>query len=270
MKVFIFLLTLSSIVIADTPRKHNINKFNRLWTDSPFTTKPPEPQKQVKKNLDWSLAGLSRHSNGSYTVTLINKKDRNDRLYINTDGRNMKKRELEFEVLEVEQAKGFNFKDSKVQIQNSDGVTGWVEYDQNTLDVKPVRAQVRPSSGNRTISPRTSSSNSRSSNNVRTAPRTGQSTQQRTSPSRTPTSTRQSNSPQSNSSNSTQNITTQRIQGQDVEIITNNSAGTATNVNLNISTAGAANTSQNTSGNSTTNSTSSAPRRRPVIRRTSQ
>ncbi|MGJ8644381.1 MAG: hypothetical protein ACSHX9_13315 [Luteolibacter sp.] len=77
-----FLTTLSFIAIgitvgfADVPKKIPLYQHAGLWTDSPFTSKPPPPEKVSPINPlnDYTLTGIAPVP-GGYRVTIISKKD---------------------------------------------------------------------------------------------------------------------------------------------------------------------------------------------------
>lgn len=62
--------------IADIPKKVPNYQYAGLWTDSPFTSKPPEPEtvQPVNPLNDFTLTGIAPVP-GGYRVTIISKKD---------------------------------------------------------------------------------------------------------------------------------------------------------------------------------------------------
>jgi hypothetical protein len=88
LRVLPLLLTtsaLAGVVAADLPRKAPLTKYSTLWTDSPFTSKPPPPEQVAAANPleDYALAGVSPIPDG-YRVTLLNRKDPQQRIVVET------------------------------------------------------------------------------------------------------------------------------------------------------------------------------------------
>lgn len=79
-------LTLTVWAVADLPKKPPYTKYAGLWTNSPFTSKPPPPEvgPAVNPLEDYALAGVSPISTG-YRVTLLNKKKPEERIVIDSD-----------------------------------------------------------------------------------------------------------------------------------------------------------------------------------------
>jgi hypothetical protein len=79
-------LALAGAAAADLPKKAPLTKYTRLWTDSPFTSKPePPPIGPVANPLeDYALLGVSPVAAG-YRVTMINKKQPEERVIIETN-----------------------------------------------------------------------------------------------------------------------------------------------------------------------------------------
>ena len=114
------------------PKKQSLNRYVRLWTDSPFTTKP-----EVIKNSrdgwekDWVLAGISQMADGEYFVTVMNKKDRSIRARMNTAGKESVESGAEgFTVSEVElDARDF-FQSKAFVTFNGEGK--WISFDESS------------------------------------------------------------------------------------------------------------------------------------------
>jgi hypothetical protein len=96
-RILLFSLALTGWAVAVLPKKAPITKYISLWTNSPFTSKPPpvEAGPTVNPLEDYALAGVSPVGTG-YRVTLLNKKKPEDRITVNTDNP-----KSEFKVLEV-------------------------------------------------------------------------------------------------------------------------------------------------------------------------
>lgn len=244
-------LILCFTLLADAlPRKTTPHELRALWVDSPFTTKPP-PEAVEKKMGQWSLAGIMNHSDGNYTVTIINKKDRSDRRRINTDGSNMLEKEREISIVEVEQAEGFDYRKSRVKISEN-GEDGWVEYDQSLLAVKKSIPNVRPQNN---LPPRNISTRNNSS------PRNNSSNQNTNSTSRRPSNRNVSSTPPGMNTNSTQLRTNSSNSRSGAAIFSrnrNSAGGTNQNTGFSGNTSSSNNTSTGYTGNTSTTTNNSS------------
>lgn len=143
-------LVMTSVVVsAKPPKKPYASRYSRLWTHSPFTIKPVKEPVKVASPLerDWALGSIRPGVNG-YSVTLINKKDRKDRI-----------RFLpgvpagDFQLLEVQQD-GKSYKNSRVRVRKG-GQTAWLTYDEQLLKVRrTAKTTPRKTSTQRTSSGR--------------------------------------------------------------------------------------------------------------------
>lgn len=108
-------LLLSTLVVsADPPRAPKLNDYSRLWTDSPFTAKPPPPDAPEAVNPldDYALSGISKLKSGYYAI-LINKKhpkDPSKRVVISPDSQSG------FKIVSVKWSEG-SWKDTKVTVK---------------------------------------------------------------------------------------------------------------------------------------------------------
>ena len=82
---------------ANAPKKAPLVKYTGLWTNSPFTSKPPPPPpgETVNPFEDFTLAGISPVP-GGYRITIISKKNPDIRKVIEPGGGG------EFKVVSVE------------------------------------------------------------------------------------------------------------------------------------------------------------------------
>lgn len=166
-------LSLAGLVMAKPPRKPSVGQFSALITRSPFTIKPTkEPTKTLSPlERDWMLGSIRPSGNG-WSVTLINKKDRKDRIRLIPGFSSG-----DFQIVEVNQDPR-DFENSRVKIRKG-SQTGWITYDEKLV-------KVRPSAASRTSSKKTSnkgkssppipgrsSSSKSSSSRVRHVPRSG-------------------------------------------------------------------------------------------------
>ena len=134
----------SAWTVADLPRKMPVNNYNSLWTNSPFTSKPPPPPpgEEVNPLDDYALIGVSPIGGGGYRVTLINKKQPDQRIMVDSgDTRSG------FEILGITRKTG-DVLGTEVRMR-SDGKTGTVSYDEQLLtltapQVAPPQPQPQP------------------------------------------------------------------------------------------------------------------------------
>jgi hypothetical protein len=84
-RVLLTTLALTAWAAADLPKKAPITKYIGLWTNSPFTSKPPppDPGPEVNPLEDYALSGVSP-INGGYRVTMINKKKPEERITVDS------------------------------------------------------------------------------------------------------------------------------------------------------------------------------------------
>jgi len=139
MKKLVSILTFamgSSIALAVPPENFPASRYLDLYRNSPFTDKPPEPVKEdvINDLVDWTMVGL-RKSVDSVVVTLLNTKNRNERIRIPSKEAS----EMGFAIREVKYER--NLFDSEVTIQK--GVhTGKVTFDPKFLVLKAVGGPV--------------------------------------------------------------------------------------------------------------------------------
>lgn len=124
--------------VADLPRKAPVTKYTGLWTNSPFTSKPPPPEAGPVANPleDYALAGVSPISSG-YRVTLLNKKKPDDRIVVDSD-----KPKDGFKILAVTRKPGDPL--GTVVRMSSGTVTGTVTFDTALLTLTPPPAAAPP------------------------------------------------------------------------------------------------------------------------------
>lgn len=106
-------------------------KYQKLWTQSPFTVKPPPPNVEAGPGPleDYTLASVSPSQEGWFVV-LLNKKKREDRVRIVPGTEN----EEGFKVVEVKQDPA-SYKETKVKLAYR-GDTGWLGYEDKYLALK--------------------------------------------------------------------------------------------------------------------------------------
>ena len=123
---------------ADLPRKAPITKYTGLWTNSPFTSKPPPAEQGPEANPleDYALGGVSPISSG-YRVTLLNKKKPEERIIVDSD-----KPSGGFKILAVTRKPGDPL--GTVVRMSSGSVTGTVAFDESMLTLTPAPAPNNP------------------------------------------------------------------------------------------------------------------------------
>ena len=89
MKLFLIPLLLLGVTgwsLAEVPKKRPKSAYAGLWTNSPFTTKPPPAAAAAIANPldDYALSGVAPIP-GGYRVTLLNKKNPEQRIVIPDD-----------------------------------------------------------------------------------------------------------------------------------------------------------------------------------------
>ncbi len=130
------LLFLASLASAALPKKAPITKYSGLWTNSPFTAKPPPPEAGPENNPldDYALIGVSSLGVKNYLVTLINKKKPDEpRIYVETH-----RESKGFKILKVTRKDGDPL--GTVVHMQSGSMTGTVSYDQKLLTLTPAAA----------------------------------------------------------------------------------------------------------------------------------
>jgi len=163
-----------SIVSADPPKKPKAAQYSRLWMNSPFTIKPEKKAVVVASPLerDWMLGSI-RPSGEGYAVTLINKKDRKDRIRFLPGVASG-----DYQLMQVQQDTQ-NHEKSRVQIRKGSQL-GWISYDVALVKVRTTNAAAKKTSKTTTSKgsakppiPGRSSSSTSSKSRVRSVPRTG-------------------------------------------------------------------------------------------------
>jgi len=138
-RLCIALLVLTGWAAADLPRKAPLSKYTTLWTNSPFTSKPPPPEPgQVANPLeDYSLTGVSPIGSG-YRVTLLNKKKPEEIIVVDSD-----KPAGGFKIIAVTRKSGDPL--GTVVRLSSGTVTGTVAFDSSMLALAaPPAANPQP------------------------------------------------------------------------------------------------------------------------------
>lgn len=140
---FFLLLALVGMAQADVPKKVTANRYQSLWLNSPFTSKPPPADPvQVENPLgDYALLGVSSIGDkGETRVTLINKKTPDERVTVDT-GATVKG----FKILNVTRKKGDPL--GTVVEMMSGPHKGTVSFDEKLLAISAPKVAPPPQVG---------------------------------------------------------------------------------------------------------------------------
>lgn len=133
MKLFtaILLLATAAGALADLPKKGPLPRYSGLWTNSPFTSKPPVvgPTAEVNPLEDYALGGVSPIP-GGYRITLFNKKNPDERIVLPD--------RTDFKIMSVAYATG-NPLGTTVRLSTG-GREGTVAFDEKLLTLKAAPA----------------------------------------------------------------------------------------------------------------------------------
>jgi hypothetical protein len=135
---YLILILAPAAAMADVPLKPTLTQYSKLWTDSPFTSKPviEREVREVESPLDdFALSGISELKDGYYVV-LINKKKPDERKIIRSGD------DSGFKVLDVQWGEE-TWKDTVAKIQ-SGAHTKEIGFDDQVLAVKTAPAQQKP------------------------------------------------------------------------------------------------------------------------------
>ena len=133
-RILLSTLVLVAWATAELPKKAPITKYTGLWTNSPFTSKPPPPEALPTVNPleDYALAGVSPISSG-YRVTMINKKKPEERITVDSDSP-----KGDYKILEVTRKPGDPL--ATVVRMQAGAVTGTVSFDEKLLVLATPKA----------------------------------------------------------------------------------------------------------------------------------
>lgn len=115
----------AAVALADLPKKAPLSRYSSLWSNSPFTSKPPPAEAGLAENPldDYALIGVSPIGGTGYRVTLINKKKPEERITVDSD----KPSKDGFKIVEVIRKAG-DPQGTTVRM-NSGSMTGIVAFD---------------------------------------------------------------------------------------------------------------------------------------------
>lgn len=167
MKAILPLILASSLLCqGEPPRKEPVTKYSQLWTRSLITV-PPPPEEKLEEEVttpldDYVLGGYTKLKSG-YFVSLINTKDRSERLTISSGSPGSGP----YTVLQV-QSNPEDFTEVKVLVKVGNQEK-WIGYDDKflTLSRPAAPAPAAAPSNQRTnrSSERRNGNNNRSRNN---------------------------------------------------------------------------------------------------------
>ena len=127
-------LALAGSLAAEVPEKVPYTKYSGLWTNSPFTSKPPPAEAGPENNPldDYALIGVSSLGDKKYRVTIINKKKPEEpRIYVESD-----RESKGFKIVGVTRKPGDPT--GTVVSMTSGSMMGNVSYDQKLLTLTAV------------------------------------------------------------------------------------------------------------------------------------
>ncbi|MFK7851336.1 MAG: hypothetical protein AB8D78_10195 [Akkermansiaceae bacterium] len=134
----LILAGLTSPVWGEIPRKAPITRYTGLWTNSPFTSKPPPPTvvSTINPLDDFVLTGIAPVP-GGYRITVINRKDPTNKEVIEPGGNS------DFELVSVNRNPEVSLGTTVVLAVN--GKQGTVTFDRAaiTLNSPPAAPQQR-------------------------------------------------------------------------------------------------------------------------------
>ena len=132
---------LTSWATAELPQKAPLTRYSKLWSDSPFTAKPPPPDQAAASNPldDYVLLGVSPIGQGGYRVTLMNKNNPTDRVRVDSGSTS-----TDFRILGVTRKQGSPL--GTVVSMTSGSMKGTVTFDEKllTLTAPPAAPQAQP------------------------------------------------------------------------------------------------------------------------------
>lgn len=143
--LYSLLITLAATLcaVAEVPKKGALSKYQGLWTNSPFTSKPVVLPGDPPPNPleDYALCGVSPVGQG-YRVTLLNKKKPEERITVDSDRSNKDG----FKIIQVTRKSGDPLA-TVVRMQSSVG-EGTISFDEKLLAIaappKPQNPQAQP------------------------------------------------------------------------------------------------------------------------------
>ena len=136
------LLALTGLAVADLPKKPPLSRYSGLWTNSPFTSKPPPAEQGPEVNPldDYALIGVSPIGGNGYRVTLINKKKTDERITVDSGST-----KTDFKIIEVIRKSG-NPQGTTVKMSSGSQI-GTVAFDDKLLSLVAAPVAKAPQPG---------------------------------------------------------------------------------------------------------------------------
>ncbi len=127
-RILLVSLAVGGWAFGDIPKKRPSTGYTGLWTNSPFTSKPPPVVSGPVANPldDYALAGVSPIQ-GGYRVTMLNKKNPEERITVDSGG----SRSNDYKILSVTRKPGDPL--GTVVRMSMGAVTGSVMFDEALL-----------------------------------------------------------------------------------------------------------------------------------------
>ena len=141
LRIIFLTLALAGLAAAATPSRPILTKYQGLWNNSPFTSKPPPPEAgpAVDPLEDFALLGVSPIA-GGYRVTMINTKKPDERVTVDSD-----KPSGDYKILSVIRKSGDPLGTTVRMTAGS--ITGTVGFDEKQLTLAPPPAAAPPQPG---------------------------------------------------------------------------------------------------------------------------
>jgi hypothetical protein len=142
------LLALTGLLMADVPKKAPLSNYSALWGNSPFTSKPPPPEAGPQTNPldDYALIGVSPISGHGYRVTMMNKKQPDQRITVDSGSA-----KTDFKIIEVVRKSGDPL--GTTVRMTSGSMTGTVSFDRQLLTLVSAAPVNNPQPGQPQIQP---------------------------------------------------------------------------------------------------------------------
>ncbi len=134
-------LSLTVGLSADIPRKAPLTRYTGLWTNSPFTSKPPPPEPTTTINPleDFTLTGIAPVP-GGYRITIVSKKDPDLKEIIEPGSKS------DYKIVSVNRTPGKAL--GTTVVLSAGNIQGTVAFEPEMLVLKAPPAQQQPQQAN--------------------------------------------------------------------------------------------------------------------------
>lgn len=135
--ITIILAALLNTALANTPKKEPVSRYQSLWTNSPFTSKPPIVQAGPAANPleDYTLTGIAPVP-GGYRVTIVSKKNRDLKKVI------VSGESGDLSIISVNRNPGQKL-GTEVVLSTTSGIQGTVRFEPDLIKPKAAPAVVQ-------------------------------------------------------------------------------------------------------------------------------